>query len=81
MHESIHDEPEKTINHLFHKLKINIYTKNEFKYILKEISPNKFGISSAEDSLKKCLDLSLNTKISNILQELHQKYIDLYLSI
>ena len=81
MHESIHDDPEKTINNLFQKLEINMYSKNEFKYILKEISSNKFGILSAEDSLKKCLNFSLNTKINKILQELHQKYKDIYLSI
>ena len=81
MHESIHDEPEKTINHLFHKLKINMYSEDEFKYIVKETSRSKFGILSAEESLNKCLDLSLNTKVSSLLQKLHTKYKDIYLSI
>ena len=81
MHESIHDKTEKVINNLFQKLKINIYSESEFKYILKEISQEKFGIKSADYSLKRCQELSLNLKISALLNDLHEKYKNLYLSI
>ena len=80
-HESIHDDPEKTINKLFKKLKIETYSNDEFTCIINELSSEKFGIESAEYSLRKCIGLKLNGQINYLLHELDEKYKKVYLSI
>ena len=80
-HESIHDSPKKVIKNLFQKLGVYSFSNSEFNYIMKEISSEKFGLQSAETSLKNCQKLIMNEKIKSHLFDLHHQYKKTNLSI
>ena len=80
-HESIHDSPKLVIKNLFQKLGVYSFTNSEFNYIMKEISSEKFGLQSAEKSLKNCQKIIMNEKINSHLYDLHHKYKKINLSV